>query len=769
MAVKYLVVGCGSMGTRRINHLLKLQAGTVEALDLREDRRAKAAKTFGIKVWADPEEAIRNSPDAILVSVPPSAHLPYLQLAVDRELHVFVEKPISHNLEGLDELARRVETSKKIFLPGCNVRFHESVRLMKELVSSGKIGRVLSAHFEWGQWLPDWHPYEPYKDYYPSRRSAGGGLDEVCDLDWLQWILGDVSDIVCVADKLSSLDIDTFDVADYLLRFRSGAILSFHLDLVQRHFHRNCKLIGEEGTLLWDSRDKALQLYRAKTGSWERFDEAPDAVEGMYLEETRHFVACVTGEAKSLNTIHAEVALLRLLLGAQKGQLARVRQAESAIPQHDDNRDSGPLRLQASRELYEAARKIVPLCTQTLSKAPSSLVQGVYPMFLQRGEGCRVWDVDGNRYSDYILALGPVTLGYADATVDDAIRRQLADGILFPLPHPLEVELAELLTRTIPCAEMARFMKTGSEATAAAVRVARAYTGREFILYCGYHGWHDWYAASMPNRKGVPDAFVELLSPFTYNNLPSLEQALQRYAGQVAAVIMEPAGVEPPAPGFLEGVRRLAETHGALLIFDEIVTGFRFALGGAQEYFGVTPDLATFGKGMANGMPLAAVVGRQSIMREFEEVFVSSTYGGEALSLAAAVATIKKMADYKVPQYLWTMGKRFQDGFNQMAKALGMSAECVGVAVHPKIVIRDRAGAETREVKSLFLQEMIRRSVLFHYGTLNFCWAHTPEIIDETLDACEAALQCVKQAVETDSVLRSLEGEPYREPFQRNR
>lgn len=767
--MKFLVVGCGSMGTRRIGHLLELKAGTVEALDCRQDRRVKASETFGIRVWADVEDAFKSGPNAVVVSVPPAEHLPYLQQAVSQGCHVFVEKPISHSLEGLDELARRVQAGGKIFLPGCNVRFHESVRRMKDLVAGGALGRVVSGHFEWGLWLPDWHPQEPYQDYYPASRKAGGGLDEVCDLDWLRWILGEVSEIHCLADKLTGLDIDTFDVADYLVRFRSGTILSFHFDLVQRQFHRTCKLIGDQGTCVWDSRAKALQLYRASTGAWEEFMEPPRAVETMYLEETRHFVACTAGEARPLNTIEAETALLRLVLGAQEGRLHRIGATVSPPADLQPGAEAPPLALKVSRELHEAAQKVVPLCTQTLSKAPTALVQGVYPVFLRNGDGCRVWDVDGNRYTDYILALGPLTLGYADPVVDEAIRRQLVDGILFSLPHPLEVRVAELMSRMIPCAEMVRFLKTGSEATAAAVRVARAHTGRDAILYCGYHGWHDWYCASMPHRKGVPAGMEELLGAFEYNDLASLERAFLRYPGRVAGVIMEPAGVEPPQPGFLEGVRKLADANGALLIFDEIVTGFRFALGGAQEYFGVTPDLATFGKGMANGMPLAAVVGRQRVMQEFEEVFVSSTYGGEALSLAAAEATIETMIKHQVPAHLWQMGRRFQEGFNRLAGTIGVPAQCTGLAVHPKLIVRDRSGAETPEVKSLFLQELIRRGVLFHYGTLNFCWAHTPAVIDETLLVCDAALQRVKAALDTDSVTRWLQGAPYREPFRRNR
>ena len=223
-----------------------------------------------------------------------------------------------------------------------------------------------------------------------------------------------------------------------------------------------------------------------------------------------------------------------------------------------------PRRFDRSLELLARARRVVPGASQTLSKAPSMFVEGAYPVFLERGRGCRVWDVDGHEYVDYVLGLASITLGYAYPSVSEAVARQLERGSIFSLPHPLEVEVAERLKQVIPCAEMARFLKTGSEANAAAVRVARAATGRDVLAIGGYHGWHDWYAVTTPRPKGIPKDLAKLVVPFTYNDLASLEAALDEHRGRVAAVIMEPVLLDEPAPGFLAGDRkstRLNSSH----------------------------------------------------------------------------------------------------------------------------------------------------------------------------------------------------------------
>ena len=421
-----------------------------------------------------------------------------------------------------------------------------------------------------------------------------------------------------------------------------------------------------------------------------------------------------------------------------------------------------------SLDLLARARRVVPGASQTLSKGPAMFVEGAYPVFLQRGRGCRVWDVDGHEYVDYILGLASITLGYAYPAITEAVARQLAEGSIFSLPHPLEVEVSERLAALIPCAEMVRFVKTGSEADAAAVRVARAATGREVVLYCGYAGWHEWHAVTTPRSKGIPKDLGRFVAPFAYNDLDSLERALEEHRGRVAAVIMEPVLLDEPRPGFLAGVKAAAHRHGALLIFDEIVSGFRWAVGGAQEHFGVVPDLATFGKGMANGLPLAAVVGRRDLMAEFDEIFVSSTFGGDTLALAACRATLDEYAREPVIARMWAMGRRFQDGFRALAARLGVPAECVGYPVHPKVIIRHDREPQQRLLTSLFLQETAARGVIVHFAGFNVSFSHREADVDQSLEACAAALGAVGEALADGRIAERLRGRPYAEAFKRS-
>lgn len=424
--------------------------------------------------------------------------------------------------------------------------------------------------------------------------------------------------------------------------------------------------------------------------------------------------------------------------------------------------------LAKSQEFKQRAERVIPSCTQTFSKGPTQFVQGVAPIFLQRGKGSHVWDVDGNEYIDYIGALGPVILGYSYPAVNEAVKRQLEEGVSFSLPHPLEVELAELLCEIIPCAEMVRFAKNGSDATSGAVRVARAYTGRDKIACCGYHGWQDWYIGTTTRNKGVPKAVAELTLTFDYNNIESLERIFAQNPGQIAAVIMEPVGVVEPKEGFLKAVAELTRHHGALLIFDEVVTGFRFALGGAQEYFGVVPDLACFGKAMGNGFPISAIVGRREIMQLFDKVFFSFTFGGETIALAAALATIQEMREKKVIPYLWEQGQKLKDGYNVLAQELGVDryTQCIGYPPRTVITFIDENGQESLLFKSIFQQEVIKRGILSG-GYHNVSFSHTNADIEYTLRVYREALEVLAAAISSDDPSQYLEGEPVQPVFRR--
>lgn len=418
-----------------------------------------------------------------------------------------------------------------------------------------------------------------------------------------------------------------------------------------------------------------------------------------------------------------------------------------------------------SNALYERAKKIMTPVTQTMAKGPSQYVNGVAPKYLVRGKDAHVWDADGNEFIDYNMAIGPVSLGYAYEKVDAAIAKQLKDGITFSLMHPLEVELSELIHQVIPNAEAVRIAKTGAEVCAAAVRVARAYTGRKKVVCCGYHGWHDWYIGTTSRAEGIPSEIKELTATFEYNNIPSLETVLDE---EVACVILEPFIFEAPKENFLQEVQRLCKANGSLLIFDEMWTGFRVAVGGAQEYFGITPDLAVYSKAFANGMPIALLTGRKDVMSLFEkDVFFYSTFGGEALSLAAAMATIQEMIDQQVPQALAGKGKLLKDGYNQLAKWHGLEAvtTCQGFDCRTIITFNVSAG-DPLLLKSFVQQEMIRRGILWG-GFHNVCFTHTDEDIEKTLATYDEVLALLSAAIKAGTVAAQLKGQPVEAVFRK--
>lgn len=418
-----------------------------------------------------------------------------------------------------------------------------------------------------------------------------------------------------------------------------------------------------------------------------------------------------------------------------------------------------------SDQLYERALKVQKPVTQTLAKGPGQFTKGVAPKYLVKGKGSHVWDADGNEYIDYNAAIGPISLGYAYPEVDNAIERQLADGITFSLMHPLEVELSELIHQVIPNAEAVKIAKTGADVCSAAIRVARAYTGRDKVFCCGYHGWHDWYIGITSRNAGVPEAIQDLTYTFEYNDIESIKAALDE---TVAALILEPFIFQAPAPGFLQELAEACKENGTLLIFDEMWTGFRIAIGGAQEYFNVKPDLAVYSKACANGMPIALLTGRADVMELFNsEVFSYTTFGGEALSLAACIATIHELIDRNVPQYLNEKGALLKDGYNQLAIELGMDkyTQCIGFNCRTMVTFTPEAG-NGLEVKTLMQQEMIKRGILWA-GFHNMCYSHTDEEIDYTLLAYRDVLPIVKAAIESGNIKQYLKGEVLEAVFRK--
>ena len=411
--------------------------------------------------------------------------------------------------------------------------------------------------------------------------------------------------------------------------------------------------------------------------------------------------------------------------------------------------------------MLERALKTIPLGSQTFSKSKTAYPEGVSPHFIKRGDGSHVWDVDGNEYIDFVNGLASITLGYNDPDVTEAVKAQLEEGTIFSLPHEIEIKVAEKIIDMVPCAEMVRFGKNGSDATACAIRLARASTKRDHVAVCGYHGWQDWYIGSTSRNLGVPSSVRDLTHSFTYNDLDSLGQLFKKYSDQVAAVIIEPMNSTEPNNGFLEGVKVLAQKNGAILIFDETITGFRYANGGAQEYFGVIPDLAVFGKGMANGYPVSAVTGRAEIMKLMEEVFFSFTFGGETLSLAAALATMTKLQQEQVVKTLWEQGGKIKKGVNTLIKKydLGNVLSITGKDCLSFLIFKDTDVYAQWELKTLFLQEVFARGVLT-LGTHNMSYAHSDEEITRLLNVYNEVFELLKEIIEKNVMDKWLKTEP---------
>jgi glutamate-1-semialdehyde 2,1-aminomutase len=407
------------------------------------------------------------------------------------------------------------------------------------------------------------------------------------------------------------------------------------------------------------------------------------------------------------------------------------------------------------------AERVIPLGSQTFSKSRTQYPYGVSPYFIARAQAGHAWDIDGNEYIDFVSSLASITLGYNDADVTQAVREQLESGVIFSLPHPLETEVAELICEMVPCAEMVRFGKNGSDATSGAIRLARAFTGRDRVAVCGYHGWQDWYIGSTARKRGVPQATQDLTHSFAYNDLESLRTVLGQHTGEFAAVILEPMNVAWPAAGFLEGVKALAHEHGALLVFDETITGFRFSNGGAQGLFGVTPDLATFGKGLANGYPVSAVAGRRDVMKLMEEIFFSFTFGGEALSLAAAKATLIKLKTQPVVETLIERGKAIAVGTQKVIDSANLG-DIFSLSGHPTwgfLNIRDARGASAFEIKTLWMQELLQRGIL-SVGTHNVNYAHTVADVDALLQAYTEVLPMIGRHLDAGTLRQALRCEP---------
>jgi len=420
-----------------------------------------------------------------------------------------------------------------------------------------------------------------------------------------------------------------------------------------------------------------------------------------------------------------------------------------------------------SLQVLEQAKRVIPAQTQTFSKGWTQYPLGVSPVFAARTDGGYVWDVDGNKFIDWPMALGPLLLGHNNRHVNDAVRRQLDLGIAFSLPHQAEVELAERLIAWFPYAEGVRFGKNGSDVTAAAVRAARAFTGRDIVLCCGYHGWQDWFIGTTTRNRGVPDAVRELTIPFGYNDLVGLERLLKVHAGKVACIIMEPIGIIAPQPGYLEGVKKLAEANGAILVFDECWCGFRLHKQGAFGKYGVAPHLSCFGKAIGNGVPISIILGRADIMAVFEDIFFSFTYGGDLLGIAAANAVMDVFEQEPVLEKIEKIGQALIDGVVDLAKKHKIDSHVgIGGYAGRNIMTFKDDEADGLLLKSIFQQEALCHGVLAA-GWHAPCYAHSMDDVRTTLRAYDEAFAAIARGLSVGNLRGLLHGQQVQQVFRK--
>lgn len=428
-----------------------------------------------------------------------------------------------------------------------------------------------------------------------------------------------------------------------------------------------------------------------------------------------------------------------------------------------------------SKRLQQKSHRLIPGGAHTYAKGDDQYPV-MAPGFLAKGKGCHVWDVDGNEYIEYGMGLRAVTLGHAYEPVVEAAYRQMLQGINFTRPAPIEVKCAEKFLTLIDRAEMVKFAKNGSDVTTAAIKLARAYTGRDLVAICADHPFFstdDWFIGSTPMSAGIPESIRNLTVEFRYNNLASIRALFEQYSGQIACLIMEAETAVPPADDFLHQVQQLCRTNGAILILDEIITGFRWHLGGAQAVHNITPDLCTFGKALGNGFSVAALAGKREIMElgglyhEQERVFLlSTTFGAETHALAAALKVMQVYEQEGVIEFLYRQGERLVQGINQaiIANDLEGYFEVAGKPCNLIYATRDSEGNRSQPFRTLFLQETIKRGVIM--PSLVVSYSHTDEDIDCTIDAIADALKVYRAALE-DGIEHYLIGRSVKPVFRK--
>ena len=429
---------------------------------------------------------------------------------------------------------------------------------------------------------------------------------------------------------------------------------------------------------------------------------------------------------------------------------------------------------------YKEAEQFIAGPTMLLSKKPSLYAPDCWPAYYRRAWGSQIEDLDGNVFVDFMGDVGATLLGRSDPDVNAAVHQAVDSGNFCMQNFPRDIELAKTLTEIIPSAEQVRFVRGGGEADMVAIRIARGYTGKDLIAFCGYHGWHDWYLAAnlgdstrldghlLPGLlpMGVPKQLGGTALPFEYNNIDSLKELLESKPGQFAVIIMETTRYNHPADSFLQGIRKLADRHDAVLIFDEVVTGFRMALGGAQEYFGVTPDMSTFAKTISNGYPMGAVVGRRKIMKTIEKQFISSTYWTDAIGTAAAIATIKKIRQTGAVDYVWKIGKELMKGLEDALRSSGLDGRVKGWPSFFKLTFNHENPDTVRAISTMYTRCQLARGFLcsgIHY----MMTTHTTEQVQDYLTVAKQSMREIKSALDNGTLMQEIDNNPSRPLFRR--
>jgi glutamate-1-semialdehyde 2,1-aminomutase len=431
-----------------------------------------------------------------------------------------------------------------------------------------------------------------------------------------------------------------------------------------------------------------------------------------------------------------------------------------------------------SQDLYEKAKKIIPTGTQLLSKRPEMFLPDLWPAYYKRAKGCEVWDLDDKHYFDFAqMGVGSCTLGYANDNINKTILNVIENGSMCTLNSYEEVELAEHLIALHPWADCARFARSGGEACAIAVRIARAATRRNKVLFCGYHGWSDWYLSAnissidnltaqlLPGLEplGVPVSLKDTAIPFMYNDLDSLEKVSSENEGDIAAIIMEPQRGESLAEGFLEGVRKVADKIGAVLIFDEVTAGFRVCIGGIHKTLGVNPDMAIFGKALGNGYPITAVIGKRDVMEAAIKCFISSTFWTERIGFAAGVATLNEMERINAPEILIKNGNKIVDILESTAEKYNLR---LVVSHITPLAHTDWDYDNGLAVQTLYAQIMLERGYLVS-SAIYACTAYTDEILEGFARNTDYAFGFIAEAIKNGNVESYLKGPVKQSGFAR--